>query len=167
MARDYKKNHKSKRTRPALFGNLLSFISGLSIGLLVAFFILLRSQLPEPAAPSADEESNEPVAEEGQQKLTFDFYEVLSNRKLNISEWVAKDERADAGAQTEQEQTPAQPEQAEQGQQGEQEAQPEPAEQEAQGEQEEKPESDVYGYVLQVGSFKDFTAADQVKAELA
>lgn len=152
MAKDYKKSRK-KRERPALFGNLLAFVAGLSVGLLIAFFVLLRSQLPESVmsspAPAAEAARNQPTNAAQEQKLTFDFYDVLSNRKLNISEWAAKDEDSSADAatsQTQEQASAAQPTQPGQAQQ---------------------PENDVYGYVLQVGSFKDFNAADQVKAELA
>ena len=98
MARDYKKKTRaSEREAPPLFGGLLSFLSGLSIGLLAAFLVYLYYQ-PSASTPVAEAGSEEPSqAQEAapEQQLpepVFDFYQVLPQRLVNISESLAEEE---------------------------------------------------------------------------
>ena len=98
MARDYKKKTRaSERESPPLFGGLLSFLSGLSIGLLAAFLVYLYYQ--PSASTSVAEAGNEepPQVQEAapEQQLpepVFDFYQVLPQRLVNISESLAEEE---------------------------------------------------------------------------
>ncbi|MEJ2761166.1 MAG: SPOR domain-containing protein [Gammaproteobacteria bacterium] len=136
MPRDYKHINKNKKEPNPVVGNLISFATGLSLGLFVAFMVYLgkihvfdRIQLPHFL--TASQEQNPPSTKQKKEKKnvpspTFDFYKILPNKEINISEYVADDEKG--GKSTE------------------------PA--------------DNGIYVLQVGSFKDYDAADSVKARL-
>jgi cell division protein FtsN len=135
MPRDYKNAAGSKQSRAGAAGDsFLSFFSGLSVGLLVAFAIFLYQYLA-PATriaddASADAPSKAATAPEAAKPKapgpTFDFYQILPSREVNLSEWV--------------ENTP----------------------------QTAEPAPQKGGlFILQVGSFKTFEAADQLKAELA
>ncbi len=161
MPRDYKKiRYNPRRQRAFVAGNLLSFLSGLSIGLLVAFIVFLRYQLVEPGTPR---EVASPAAEDRVQtdeqkpELKFEFYDTLRNKKVNISEWVAgnKDSPEDDVGEKMNE-TRGQDESQESGDSPEQFAA-----------RQRDVKDDVYGYILQVGSFRDFSSADKIKAELA
>lgn len=134
MPRDYKNAPGSKHARTGGTGDsFLSFFSGLSVGLLVAFAIFLYQYLapamrvqPEPAPVVAKPDKKK---DEGVTKTpapTFDFYEILPSREVNLSEWVEDAPKTAAPA----------------------------------------PQKGGL-FILQVGSFKTFEAADQMKAELA
>lgn len=138
MPRDYK--NAGAGSRPGVGGSgFLSFLSGLSIGLVVAFAVLVyqfKWHLPReeiavsPATPATKEEAKSVKsgtdAEPAIPLPTFDFYHILPKREVNISEWVAEEsgsaKRRDANGGL---------------------------------------------YILQVGSFKTLDAADQIKARLA
>ena len=145
MSRDYKNvSKKNKGTNPVV-GNLLSFFTGLSLGLFIAFLVYIQQAGLHPRtdggdnvvsgpAPNRDTaektEAAEPAVDkemDGIPAPTFDFYKILPNKEINISEWVAEEKQEIA--------------------------------------KNEEAESGIY--VLQVGSFKDYDAADQVKATLA
>ncbi len=161
MSRNLKKTrNNSRRERAFIGGNLLSFLSGLSIGLLVAFIVFLRYQGagPDPGAdvgsPAAD---NRAEIERNQPDVKFTFYDTLRDKKVSISEWMAveTDKQEEADDQDSLEIS----ERDESGNNtGEQ-------EQYAAGDRDA--DDDMTAYVLQVGSFRDFSSADQVKAELA
>ena len=148
MSRDYRKNTgKSKREQSSALGSILSFLSGLSVGLLVAFFVFLRYQLPETAPTDTvgsgkDSQAQAPTARQ-QPELTFDFYDVLRDRKINISEWMAEEKP------------------------GEEEKDKDEVQTQDQSQDEVQVKDNVLAYVLQVGSFKEFNSADQIKAQLA
>lgn len=146
MPRDYK-NVGGKRTgKPAIgVAGFLAFLSGLSIGLLVAFLVYLYFHGPygEPAGstPSAAV-AQTPAANSGAgagtesapPRPTFDFYKILPSREVNVSEWVAEDQPAAPGSAA----------------------------------VAAAPAAEPGGlYILQVGSFKTAEAADQIKARLA
>lgn len=97
MARDYKKKARaSERESPPLFGGLLSFLSGLSIGLLAAFLVYLYYQ-PSASTPVAEAGNEEPpqaqetAPEQQLPEPVFDFYKVLPERLVNISESLAEE----------------------------------------------------------------------------
>lgn len=147
----------SRRERGFIGGNILSFLSGLSIGLLVAFIVFLRYQLVEPDATATITGSAPGKAEQEQTDgekpvVEYTFYETLRDKQVTVSEWVArgKDIIEDKEAVAVEDRNEAQ-------------GTDESREQQAG----RKASDDVSGYVLQVGSFKDFNSADQVKAELA
>jgi cell division protein FtsN len=149
MARDYKNAATKKHDNgPGLLRNLLPFITGLALGLLATFIIYLSQQdgtykpfqvNPEPAQTgpvTPDTPVTEPApavpapaasAEAGVPAPRFDFYNILPNKELSISEWEAE-------APVVEEQGPADANSV---------------------------------YILQVGSFKQMEAADQVKAQIA
>lgn len=145
MPRDYKHVPKQKTDQGSgPWGGILTFITGLALGLLVAFVIYLKqsdsSYIPfrilpdsrESQADGANRESQQaPVVDQIQEQAvpepSFDFYSILPNKEINISEWVAEEI-------TETDETIIE-------------------------------EDSVY--ILQVGSFRQFEAADQVKAQLA
>ena len=147
----------SRRDRGFIGGNVLSFLSGLSIGLLVAFIVFLRYQLVEPDATatitgSAPGKAEQEQTDEEKPVVEYTFYETLRDKQVTVSEWVArgKDIIEDKEAVAVEDRN---------GTQGTDEG---PEQQAGR-----KASDDVSGYVLQVGSFRDFNSADQVKAELA
>ncbi len=161
MSRNYKKTrNSSKRERAFVAGNILSFLSGLSIGLLVAFIVFIRYQLVEPdptgdiTSPAKDSQVQ---TDEQQPELKFTFYDTLREKKVNISEWVAGDKDSpedDAGEKMDETR-------------GQDESQESDDNQEQFAARQRDVKDDVFGYVLQVGSFRDFSSADKIKAELA
>ena len=161
MSRNYKKiRNNSKRERAFVAGNILSFLSGLSIGLLVAFIVFIRYQLVEPdltgdvTSPAKDSQVQ---TDEQQPELKFTFYDTLRNKKVNISEWVADEKKKWEGDDDKKiDETQERDERQESDENQEQLA-----------ERKRDVKDGVFGYVLQVGSFRDFSSADQVKAELA
>ena len=161
MSRNYKKiRNSSKRERAFVAGNILAFLSGLSIGLLVAFIVFIRYQLVEPD-PTGDVTSpakdSQVQTDEQQPELKFTFYDTLRNKKVNISEWVAGEkERWEGDDDKKIDET------------RERDASQESDENQGQlAERKRDVKDGVFGYILQVGSFRDFNSADQVKAELA
>ncbi len=132
---------------------ILSFLSGLSLGLLVAFIVFLRYQTVDPE-PGAGQQAQ---VEQEQPDVNFTFYDTLRNKKVNISEWMAGDKDSGTAATGVDALTVPKVEPD----RGHVEAQQQPA----------TPDRNVTRpdtvYVLQAGSFRDFSAADQVKAELA
>ncbi len=140
--RDYK-NSTTRATKPAATqGSWLSFISGLGVGLLVAFGVYLWSgQLPGPATLVENIGSRmrgpEPVAEthaidaptSNLPTPKFDFYKILPEMEVPIPDWGLAEKPSD--------ETP--------------------------------PQSGLApgAYLLQVGSFKRFEDADRAKASLA
>ncbi len=150
MAKDYKHvvNKKSAGNPPGLLNNLLPFITGLVLGLVITFIIYLSQQNSSwmpfqakktgtptiettvPATPVAQQPAKTDSSTADNSSIPppkFDFYNILPNKEINISEWVA-------------EEPPLQ----------------QPIIQDA---------NTVF--ILQVGSFKQLEAADQVKAQLA
>ncbi|NNE38200.1 MAG: SPOR domain-containing protein [Gammaproteobacteria bacterium] len=140
MAKDYKHVPKAKSEKKGgALGGLLTFIMGLGLGLLGAFFVYLsqsnngyipflsntdnitRTASSQPAKTIDKEEPEQPPEPQ------FDFYNILPNKEINISEWVAEDQTLTASVS----------------------------------------EDDNSVYLLQVGSFNQIEAADQVKAQLA
>jgi hypothetical protein len=142
MSKDYKSVPKQKdKPKGGSFGAILTFITGLSLGLFVAIFIYLnqtdstyipfnfRSNAEKPDVLVQDTvvEATTAPEEDGLTIPKFDFYNILPNKELNISEWVADDPALSESDNTD----------------------------------------DNSVYILQVGSFKQLEAADQVKAQLA
>jgi cell division protein FtsN len=140
MSRDYKNAAKKKDGQDGAFASALPFITGLAIGLFVAFIVFLSQSdnaytpfQTKPETPAlATEQDTTVKTRPGNETATmpapkFDFYNILPNKEINISEWVAEEK-----------------------------ALKEPVTQD-----------DNSVYILQVGSFKQLEAADQVKAQLA
>lgn len=136
MPRDYK-NIKKKKPEPLAqrFSGALSFLTGLAIGLFIAVIVYFHEHsativnnnpllVNEPAAGKDNSTDNKDIAQLPEPQ--FDFYKILPNKEVNISEW-------------------------------------ESVEEEASTQKEEQPVM----FVLQVGSFKKFGAADEIKAKLA
>jgi len=139
MPRDYKNINKAKKKQPnPLAGNLISFATGLTVGLFIAFLVYLdkihifdQLGLPELFSSNQAQETASAGKPENRKQVTsptFDFYKILPNKEINISEYVADDQP---------------------------------------GVKQEQDTSENGIYVLQVGSFKDYDAADSVKARLA
>ncbi len=139
MPRDYKHTPREHKQPGTKTGNLLPFITGLVLGLFVAFIVYLNqagyqynafrdSGETTAETPAAPEKESSDKASSLLPGPKFDFYNILPNREINISEWIADE--------------PAAPR--------------------------TKDRQDSGGvYLLQVGSFRQFDAADQVKARLA
>lgn len=139
MAKDYK-NAANRKAEPSagLLHKLLPFLTGLALGLLATFVIYLsqqdsswkpfqaRPEQPQTAAPAA-ETNTAPGQESSTPAPKFDFYDILPNKELNLSEYEAEEQTLQI-----------------------------PGSQDA---------NNVF--ILQVGSFKQLEAADQVKAQLA
>ena len=115
MAQDYKHVSRAKGARATTRtgGAVLPFLAGLSIGLLVAFAVflyhyqgLLRGEAPritvhnaaQPAAteprPATPDPRPDPAVEPP--APTFDFYQILPNREVSMSEWEADSPAAGA-----------------------------------------------------------------------
>ena len=139
MSRDYK-NIKPKKPPPLTqrFSGALSFLTGLSLGLFIAVIVYFyehsasieKNNLLLVDEPVIDDKSfadneNEDVAQLPEPQ--FDFYKILPNKEVNISEWESVEEDTTSTQKNEQ----------------------------------------PVMFVLQVGSFKQFGAADEIKAKLA
>ena len=141
---DYKNINRKKNGLPKQLQTALTFIAGLLIGLLVAMIVYLEEHqtsklaLQQPELVIKDKNKPHPVpaeilAQDENAKNTnkvpqpqFDFYQILPNMEVNVSEWEAKDQKTI------------------------------------------EPLSDRSGvYILQVGSFEQYAAADEMKAHLA
>jgi|RifCSPlowO2_12_1023861.scaffolds.fasta_scaffold01609_10 cell division protein FtsN len=140
MTRDYKNINRKKngKTVTTQLQPVMPFITGLVIGLFVAFIVYLKEhqteilidQSPElviqnikkPVIPDADS-----IEETGITEPQFEFYQILPNMEVNVSEWEAEENKKS-----------------------------------------EPIAADDSGvYILQVGSFEQYEAADEVKARLA
>ncbi len=140
MPRDYKniKKDTTKNKKESGLSVILTFLSGLSIGLLVAVIVffyrdeLARSiDMSPPGSTATTEQVNgrdaQPLTEETIDipAPTFEFYNILPNKEVDISAWITKPPAV------------------------------------------ENSPIEEGNYILQVGSFKKLKAADQVKAKLA
>lgn len=137
MPRDYKNIKKNIVKKESTFSSLLTFLSGLSIGLFVAVLVFFygneladsfdfkrfaaKPENKQAQLVTDEEEENSSTVPE----LTFEFYEILSNKEVDISAWITK--------ALESRETP----------------------------------TEKGNYILQVGSFKLHKAADKVKAKLS
>ena len=137
MPKDYKHiQPKQKKTSGSVQHHIKSFVSGLCIGLCVAvavYFYQQNQQHKELIQPEITIDTTAPELEpsESTPPPTFDFYQILPNMEVNVSEYEAKDEEENMGEQT------------------------------------EHKGGNVDIYILQIGSFKQYEAADEVKAKLA
>jgi cell division protein FtsN len=137
MPKDYKNIRKKSPSKSINLHGLLPFLTGLTIGLFVAFivylnehFITIDVESPEITVENSNNEQITTSLEDEKTKEImepqFDFYTILPKMEVSVSEWVADEDS------------------------------------------EPKPVPDDKGiYILQVGSFKEFSAADEVKAKLA
>ncbi len=139
MPRDYK-NIKKKPAEPKKnrFSNMLSFLTGLSIGLFAAVIVYFYQNnttiesnntllVAEPTTNEVINNKDESIAQLPEPQ--FDFYKILPNKEVNISEWESVEE----------EDVPAG----------------------------DKKNQEPVMFVLQVGSFKQYESADEIKAKLA
>jgi cell division protein FtsN len=141
MAKDYKHAPKpGQEKKGSTFGAIMTFLTGLALGLFAALFMYLNQsnsgyipffsksetsiQTEPTQIPETVVEVNEP---EQSLEPQFDFYNILPNKEINISEWIAEDQTLGNAVS----------------------------------------ENDNSVYLLQVGSFNQLEAADQVKAQLA
>ena len=137
MPKDYK-NIKSK-TKTKSDGNsnqMKSFFAGLTVGLCVAIIVYFYQhdlgQQTQIIQPIVTVENPEPELNQNDDNPSpsFDFYQILPNMEVNVSEWEAEGDEVIK-------------EQAE-------------------------PSAEKSGiYILQIGSFKQYDAADEIKAKLA
>lgn len=136
MPKDYKNINSGKKKSARNSKHLKSFFAGLTVGLCVAIIVYFyqhdaaqQTPLMQPQVTVA-KTATELSQNNDTPPPTFDFYQILPNMEVNVSEWEAEDngnfeEQADPG-------------------------------------------TDNTGiYILQIGSFKQFDAADEVKAKLA
>jgi len=131
MPRDYKNIKRNTAKKESGLDGFLTFLSGLSIGLFIAvlvFFygdeladILELKRSSSKHIVKQEEKVNKPAVPEP----TFEFYNILPNREVDISAWITKPPENKETANEE------------------------------------------GNYILQIGSFKQHKAADQVKAKLA
>lgn len=141
MARDYK-NTSTKKTkgkeRP--LGSWLSFISGLALGLLVAFIVYVwRDDVPDVSNGGVLSKAEEIIFEKDPENTEFsdiaiddtptpkfDFYNILPEVEVKVPDWQLERSENDAAENLE-----------------------------------------AGTYVMQVGSFKELKDADRAKAQLA
>ena len=137
MPKDYK-NIKSKKTSKSggKFNQFKSFFAGLTVGLCVAVIVYFyqhdpgqQTQIIQPRVTVENPEP-EPSQSDDNPPPSFDFYQILPNMEVNVSEWEAEDDEVIK----EQAETSAE-------------------------------KSGIY--ILQIGSFKQYDAADEIKAKLA
>lgn len=138
MPKDYKNlNRKKSGDHASGLRSFISFITGLTIGLFVAFVVYLKehnytdtAQKPNLVIQNKTQPSSKTDFEVAKQadipEPKFDFYQILPNMEVNVSEW-------------EQEQK----------------------------DKNEPITQDEGVYILQVGSFEQYQAADELKAKLA
>lgn len=138
MPKDYKNINKGKSQPSPLLHNLFSFLTGLTVGLFIAFLVYLNKiqlfddiKLPaflKPEETTVVEQEEDSLDKQPEAPApTFDFYKILPNKEINISEWVADEKQQEIPAET-------------------------------------TPQEGIY--VLQVGSFRKFDSADRLKAKL-
>jgi cell division protein FtsN len=138
MTRDYKNINRKKPEKKSRYQSLVPFITGLSIGLFVAFIVYIKEHqsygdnvlTPEFIIDNKKSTATaEPADSQEQDKIPepkFDFYQILPSMEVNVSEWEAEETKKD------------------------------------------DPIADNSGlYILQVGSFEQYEAADEIKAKLA
>jgi len=135
MSKDYKNIKSREKPSTSYISHIVSMLTGLCIGLLVALYTYLFVPRPEsPGIFTPSEPAKQEVTQKESQKQEtesipeprFDFYKILPNREINISEWIANTQER------------------------------------------KEPRTDESNlYVFQVGSYKDYQSADQVKAQLA
>ncbi len=137
MPKDYKNISKNSPNKLKNLHGILPFLTGLTIGLFIAFIVYLNEhlytidvELPEITIENTNgEQTNSSQENEKGKDITepqFEFYTILPKMEVSVSEWVADED-----------------------------IKPEPV------------PDDEGIYILQVGSFKEFSAADEVKAKLA
>jgi hypothetical protein len=140
MTRDYKKiaRNKNGKTAKVHLHPVMPFITGLVIGLFVAFIVYLKEHQsvvqidhsPELLVQNIGNSiipDTEIIEKTEIPEPQFDFYQILPNMEVNVSEWEADDEKQSDHITAE----------------------------------------DAGVYILQVGSFEQYDAADEVKARLA
>ncbi len=137
MPKDYKNINQKQSPVKNRFQGFLTFLTGLVIGLFVAFVVYLHEhqtivenlKTMGPDITVTDTTEPQPTVEQEDNDLPepqFDFYKILPNMEFNVSEWVASEEDTSEATS----------------------------------------DSDSL-YILQVGSFKEYKAADEIKARLA
>lgn len=136
MPKDYKNINSGKKKSARNSKHLKSFFAGLTVGLCVAIIVYFyqhdvveQTPLMQPQVTVA-KTATELSQNNDTPPPTFDFYQILPNMEVNVSEWEAEDD--------------------------------------GNIEEQADPGTDNTGiYILQIGSFKQFDAADEVKAKLA
>ena len=124
--------------------------------MLAAFIVFLRYQVVAPDAGMEPDAGRQVHTEQDQPDVKFTFYDTLRNKKVNISEWMAGEDDGKGETTGAQDAPPAR--ESEQ-------------DQVRLDQREQYAARDTTGagtvYVLQAGSFKDYSSADRIKAELA
>lgn len=110
MSRDYKNINKhakkAEKKSGSLVSHLFTFVTGLSVGAFIAAYIFMRPSLPwlnagntpQGAKASANDkqaanDNKAKTKDTGRLTLPkFEFYDILRNRKLNISERIASEQ---------------------------------------------------------------------------
>ena len=111
MPRDYKHINRRKNGVPGRLQTALTFTTGLLVGLMVAMIVYLEEHqsgnagLQQPDVIIKDktkprpvptemlpQEANEQNADQLPQPQ-FDFYQILPNMEVNVSEWEAQDQK--------------------------------------------------------------------------
>ncbi len=120
------------------FSNVFSFFTGLSVGLFIAVIVYFYGHnatiksnntllVPESISEKTTEVDDESIAQLPEPQ--FDFYQILPNKEVNISEWESVEEEGVVAKNNDKQQPTM--------------------------------------FVLQVGSFKEYQSADEIKAKLA
>ncbi len=104
MPSDYKNIKHKKPAKPLTerlterFGNTLSFMTGLTLGLFVAVVVYFNEHNTTIETNNTLLDNRKNISEKNEKvqqppEPTFDFYKILPNREINISEWeTAKEE---------------------------------------------------------------------------
>jgi cell division protein FtsN len=137
MPKDYKNiKPKNKTNSVGYTKQLKSFFAGLTVGLCVAIVVYFyqhdRGQQTQTIQAQVTVENSVPELDSSDDTPppSFDFYQILPNMEVNVSEWEAEEDETI--------------------------------------EEKVEPRSEKSAiYILQIGSFKQYDAADEVKAKLA
>lgn len=141
MTRDYKKKRTQKKDTGVKPGSAFAagLVMGICLTIAVYFAVQQQSTIETPTEITSVAKTEASLTELDEQSQaddsiapTFEFYKILPDMELNVSEWESEEPATEKTAQAE---VVAQNRQA--------------------------------GFVLQLGSFRSFESADQVKAKLA
>jgi len=104
MPKDYKNIKRREKPAGSYLSHIFSMLTGLCVGLLVALVTYLYVPRPDnldifkPSEPDKQEIPQKQPQMEQTESLPeprFDFYKILPNREINISEWIAENQDKD------------------------------------------------------------------------
>lgn len=99
MARKTQENRRTQKANQQ--GSILPFVSGLSIGLFVAFLVYIKGMSVAHPQPELETISDTVIASDTvdveDEKPQFDFYTILPEREVKVPEWEPPKEKTTTG----------------------------------------------------------------------